>query len=509
MDTGTGTTTSLWHSSAPPPSSKLEKDASADVCVVGAGISGITTAYLLAREGKRVIVLDAGPIGGGETSRTTAHLANAIDDRFMEIEKIRGQEASRLAAESHGAAIARIEQIVREESIDCDFRRLDGYLFEPPDGDPLNLEKERDAARRAGLDVQLLERAPAPFDTGPALKFPGQGQFHPMKYLNALVRAIQQRGGMIFSGSPVEEVAGGDHPEVKTKSGRTISSSAIVVATNTPVNDWLVMHTKQAPYRTYAVAFAVPRDSFPPILLWDNQKAYHYVRLQPGAPNASEDLLIVGGEDHKTGQQQDNAAPFGRLERWIRERYPMAAEVRFRWSGQVMEPFDGLGFIGRNPADDPNVYIITGDSGQGMTHGTLGAMLISDLIHGRRNPWEKLYDPKRKPVKTALEFARENANVAVQYSDYVTPGEIKSPEELRPGFGALMRSGATKVAVYKDEEGVVHEMSAVCPHLRCIVHWNHVERTWDCPCHGSRFNCRGQVLNGPALSDLEPVAVHD
>ena len=508
METGTGTTTSCWLSSVHmPPCPPLERDAETDVCIVGAGISGLTTGYLLAREGKRVLIVDAGPIGGGETGRTTAHLANAMDDRFVQIEKIRGEKYSRLAAESHGAAIDKIEQIAREEGIDCDFRRLDGYLFEPPNGDPKNLQKEKAAAERAGLPVELVDHAPAPFDTGPALKFPRQGQFHPLKYLKGLLSSIQHQGGSVHSGTAVENVSGGDSPEVKTKSGHTIRASSVVVATNTPVNDWVVMHTKQAAYRTYAIALAIPRSAIAPILLWDNQTAYHYVRLQPGAPDSGEDLLIVGGEDHKTGQKSDHAMPFGRLEKWARDRYPMAGPVRFRWSGQVIESFDGLGFIGRNPGDSPNVYIITGDSGQGLTHGTIGGILITDLIHGRTNPWEELYDPSRKPVRTALEFAKENLNVAAQYTDFVTPGEIRSPEELRPGSGALMRNGKTKIAVYKDEHGAVHEMSAVCPHLQCIVHWNHVEKSWDCPCHGSRFDCRGHVLNGPAISNLNPLTV--
>ena len=507
-EAGSGSTTSCWREAVRMPDfPNLDRDLSADVCIVGAGISGISTAYLLAREGRKVIVLDDGPVGGGETGRTTAHLSNAIDDRFTEIEKWRGPGCARLAAESHGTAIDRIERIVSEENIDCDFRRLDGYLYSASTrGD--DLQAEYNAARRAGLNVELVERAPAPFNTGRALRFPRQGQFHPLKYLRALTEAIRQRGGEIYTGTAAREIKGGDHASVKTREGHTVTAAAVVVATNTPINDWVVMHTKQAPYRTYAIGVEIPRASIEPILLWDNLDPYHYVRLQPGAPESAHDILIVGGEDHKTGQARDMAAPFGRLEKWTRERYPNAGAIRFRWSGQVLEPLDGLGYIGRNPQDAPNLFIITGDSGQGMTHGTIGGMLITDLIVGRRNSWEALYDPSRKPLSTAREFARENLNVAAQYKDYLRPGEVRSTDEIRPGCGALIRHGKTKIAAYKDENGEVHELSAVCTHLQCIVHWNDVEKSWDCPCHGSRFDPQGRILNGPAIADLEPIAAH-
>jgi Rieske Fe-S protein len=219
------------------------------------------------------------------------------------------------------------------------------------------------------------------------------------------------------------------------------------------------------------------------------------VRLQ-------EDVLIVGGEDHKTGQEDDGADRFSRLEAWARQRFPMGT-VEFRWSGQVIEPVDGLGYIGRNPGDKGHVFVATGDPGHGMTHGTIAGMLISDMILGRPNDWERLYDPSRKSLRSAAEYVRENVNVARQYVDYVTPGEVRSEADIRPGEGAVIRHGLRKLAVYRDEAGALHRASAVCPHLGCIVHWNSLERTWDCPCHGSRFSVDGAVLNGPALGGLE------
>jgi glycine/D-amino acid oxidase-like deaminating enzyme/nitrite reductase/ring-hydroxylating ferredoxin subunit len=508
MKPTSGTTTSVWLGTGDVPSEKpLDKDQSANVCVIGAGIAGMTTAYLLGRAGKSVIVLDDGPIGGGMTARTTAHLTNALDDRFYELERLFDESGSRLAAESHTAAIDRIEAIVREEKIDCEFERVDGYLFLPANGRVKVLEDELPAAHRAGLTgVRRLERAPLDsFDTGPCLHFPRQGQFHPLKYLTGLAAAIERDGGQIFTGTHADEIEGGDDAHVTAKSGHQIRCDAIVVATNTPVNDRMVIHTKQAPYTTYVIGARIPRGSVPTMLLWDAppdlSDPYHYIRVERGADH---DVLIVGGEDHKTGQQHDGAQRWGKLEQWTRNRFPMAEEIEYRWSGQVMEPVDGLAFIGRNPADAENVFIATGDSGMGMTHGTIAGILLTDLILGRANPWADLYDPSRKPLRSLKDFAEENINVATQYADVVTPGEIDSIEEVAKGEGCVLRKGLSKLAIYRDEDGTVHSMSAVCVHLGCIVTWNAAEKTWDCPCHGSRFDAVGSVINGPANSDLPP-----
>ncbi len=512
-----GQSTSVWMATtAMPQQTALVEDTKADVCVVGAGIAGMTTAYLLARAGKSVVVLDDGPIAGGQTQRTTAHLSNALDDRYFEIERLHGTQGARLAAESHTAAIDRIGSIVHDEKIACDFERLDGYLFLPPGETEDLLDRELAAAHRAGLTaVERLPRAPlAPFDTGPCLRFPGQGQFHPLKYLAGLARAIERDGGRIFTGTHAESIEGGTPARVKTTAGPMVSADAVVVATNTPVNDRVAIHTKQAPYLTYVIGALVPRGPVPKGLFWDTLDPYHYVRLQalPAEGGAHEqgglpsyDVLIVGGEDHKTGQADDQPERYARLEAWARERFPMMQEVRFRWSGQVMETIDGLAFIGPNPLDEPNVLIATGDSGMGMTHGTIAGILLTDLILGRENAWATLYDPSRKTLRAAGEFAKENLNVVKQYGDWLTGGEVSSPEEIPTGTGAVVRRGLSKVAAYRDEQGALHECSAVCPHLGCIVDWNDAEKTWDCPCHGSRFDRFGTVLNGPANSDLSRV----
>jgi glycine/D-amino acid oxidase-like deaminating enzyme/nitrite reductase/ring-hydroxylating ferredoxin subunit len=484
----------------------LAEDVNADVCVVGAGIAGMTTAYLLARQGQSVVVLDDGRVGGGMTERTTAHLVNALDERFFGIERLHGEKGARLAAESHSAAIDLIEAIVIEEKIACDFERLDGYLFVPPGESTEILDRELAAVHRAGLaDVELVERAPlASFDTGPSLRFPRQGQFHPLKYLAGLARAIERDGGRIFTGMHAKKIEGGATARIETSGGPVVTAGAVVVATNTPVNDLVAIHTKQAPYLTYVIGARTPRGSVARALYWDTPDPYHYVRLQSAgdAQAGAYDVLIVGGEDHKTGQADDAEERYARLEAWTRERFPMIDLVKFRWSGQVMEPVDGLAFIGRNPLDADNVYIATGDSGNGMTHGTIAGILLRDLILGRENEWATLYDPARKTLRAAYEFAKENLNVAAQYGDWVTGGEVASAEEIAAGEGAVIRRGLAKVAVYRDERGALHERSAVCQHLGCIVKWNADEKTWDCPCHGSRYDPFGRVINGPAISDL-------
>ena len=492
----------IWTSVQPPTFPGLSEDATVDVAVVGAGIAGVTTAYMLAREGRSVLVLDDGEVGGGMTSVTTAHLSNALDDRYVHLQRLRGADGSRLAAQSHSAAIDRIEQTVADEAIDCDFVRLDGWLFAAPGETPDMLPRERDAARRAGLDVALEPRAPLPFEAGPAIRFPRQGQFHPLKYLYAVATAIERLGGRVVSKTHADAIEDGAPARVRAGK-RTVTAGSVVVATNVPINDRFAIHTKQAPYMTYVIGVTVPRGSVERALFWDTGDPYHYVRLQP-MPNgdADGDCLIVGGEDHKSGHADDGRARHARLEAWTRERFPTAGRLAFTWAGQVMETLDGLAYIGRNPGDE-NVYVVTGDSGMGMTHGTIAGLLLTDLIQGRDNPWRELYDPSRKVVAAAGEFVKENLDVAAQFAGYVMPGA--SPGELPWDSGAVVQRGLSKVAAYRDERGELHEMTAVCPHLGCIVQWNGSEKTWDCPCHGSRFDKTGKVLNGPANVDLAPV----
>ncbi len=500
---------SVWMDTGGCPSfPPLSESTTTDVCIIGAGVVGITTAYMLAREGRKVLVLDANAIGGVETLRTTAHLSNANDDYYVHLERQHGEKGSRLAAESHTSAIDRIEAIVAEEQIECGFTRLDGYLFVAPGEPPEFLNEELAAAHRAGLtSVYRLERSVlSSFDCGPSLCFPRQAQFNIAPYLKRLIEVVQARGGRFHGDTHVSKIEGGPTARIETTSGRSVEARAVVVATNTPINDRVVMHTKLAGYQSYVIALPVPRGSVPLGLYWDTADPYHYVRLHSDMrDHAEEDLLIIGGEDHKTGQANDAQERYSRLEAWTRKRFAGAGEVAYRWSGQLMESIDGLAYIGRNPLDAENVYIVTGDSGHGITHGTIAGMLLTDLIQGRPNPWEDLYDPSRKNVASVGNYFRENLNVAAQYTDFAFGDSVNSVDEIPNGEGAVLHHGLMRIAAYRDENGTLHECSAVCPHLGCIVGWNSGEKTWDCPCHGSRFNAEGKVIHGPAVSSLGPV----
>lgn len=500
MKSDAGRTDSLWSATADiAPRPSLTENTEANVCIIGAGISGLTTAYRLVKEGKSVVVLDDGAIASGETARTTAHLSNALDDRYVEIERLHGEQGARLAAESHTHAIDWIERIIADEGIECEFERVDGFLFPTTGEDPELLAAELDAAQRAGVPGVHMSQC-KPF--GRALCFPRQGQLHAVKYMAGLADAVERHGGRIFTRSHVSDIRKGEHPVVVTSDGRSVRCNSVVVATNSPINNWVTMHTKQEPFRTYVIGALIPKGSVPKALIWDTADPYHYLRIQ--SLSDRHDVLIVGGEDHRTGQERNTEARFDRLEEWARQWYGQIEFVEYRWSGQVMEPVDAMAFIGRNPGDE-NIYIVTGDSGNGMTHGTLAGTLIRDLIDGCDNPWRSLYDPSRKTLKAAGEFARFNLNIAKQYLGVVTAGQRGVPEDVPPGSGAVIRRGVQKIAAYHSDSGELLEFSAVCPHLGCIVGWNEAEKTWDCPCHGSRFSCDGKVINGPANTDLSPV----
>ena len=495
-----GKTVSYWEASE----NLLEKSAlnesiETEVCIVGGGISGLTTAYLLTKAGKRVVVVDDGAIGGGETSRTTAHLSNALDDRIYRIAEWHGDDRAKLAVESHGEAISQIEKICAAENIECDFLRVDGFLIEAETGGEDDLQKELDTAHRLGFtEIEKTNRAPIrDFDTGACLRFPRQGQFHVLKYLSGLARAIEASGGQLFSNTHIVEWKGEDAPEVKTASGQTIRAQQIVLATNYPLMS--KMFAELPAYRTYAIGAKVPKDSVEKCLIWDNADPYIYVRTQP---ETDYDVLIVGGEDHRTGQAEDFDARFGRLVQWTQKRFPMATEILYKWSGQYLETHDGLAFMGRYSLSEPNVFLITGDSGMGMTHGTIGGMLVSDLILGKESELAAVYNPSRILTQSLTEAVPEILSSTAPYVDWLKGGDVSSADEIKNGTGAIISHGTTKIAAYRDEDGNLHQRSAVCTHLGCIVRFNSLEKTWDCPCHGSRFGTDGRVINSPAIAPL-------
>ena len=498
---------SPWLSSidlvGPSPVSPLERDLTADVCVIGAGMAGLLTALELVQRGRSVIVLEREAVGTGDTSATTAHLTTMLDTRYFALASMHGSEATRLIATSHMRGIAHLERVANAYGIDCGFQRVSGFLCANSVAQTETLRRELEAATEAGVSCELVRRAPLP-SSGPALHVPHQAQFDPLSFLDGVRQALQREDVQIFAPVTVQSfdpVTASDQIGLRTSEGRSIRANHVVVTTGAPINDVVAMHTKQAPYRSYAlsVAMATPISA----LCWDLDAPYHYVRTGVDAASGRS-VLIVGGEDHKIGQDADGERHWQRLEDWLRERFANAGEVLSRWSGKVLETSDGLGFIGRNPGQD-RVFIATGFSGNGMTYSALGAELIADLILGTQSAFEKLYDPERKPASLSAigNFLRENLNVAEQYADWLGPADVAHPEDIPRGEGAVLRRGLKRVAVYVDPSGFAHEMSASCPHLGGVVAWNSTEKSWDCPCHGSRFDCYGKVLAGPAVSDLE------
>lgn len=503
---------SYWNDSIQPLEfGTLQEDKTTDVLIVGGGIAGLSTAYCLAMSGKRVILVEDGQLGSGETGRTTAHITYALDDRYYDLEKYFGEEKSSLAAESHRHALEWIRNTIEAENIDCRFMNADGYLFTDPTDKEENLDKEYEATQRAGLPTEMVSQMPGINLRQRAIRYPSQGQFHILKYLRGLAEAIIRMGGEIYTNTHATDISKAG----AKANGYTITANHIVVATNTPVNDIVTMHTKQWPYRTYVVAAKVPKGKLPYAMWWDTgnmdskwvAKPYHYVRLEP--LDDSSDLLISGGEDHKTGQADEEdiseSQRYERLINWTRQHFPQFSEIAYKWSGQVMEPVDCLAYIGKNPGDE-NIYIITGDSGNGMTHGTLGGLIVSDLISGQDNRWAGLYEPSRITIRTGGDYIKEVGNMAYKMAkDWLSSGDIKELNELMPGKGAVLSRGLDKIAVYKDADGTVHTCTAICPHLGGVLQWNDDEKSFDCPLHGSRFTAYGKVINGPAISDLKKI----
>jgi glycine/D-amino acid oxidase-like deaminating enzyme/nitrite reductase/ring-hydroxylating ferredoxin subunit len=472
--------------------------------VIGAGIAGLTVAYELLREGRSVVVLERGAIGQGQTGLTSAHLSNALDEGFVELQRLFGKEGARLAAESHAEAIDEIERIVGWEKIDCGFKRVSGYLFLGEGGKLDDLDAELTASRESGFTgVEFAESRRGPFPLGPALRYPNQAQFHPLRYLTGLADAVRRLGGKIFPHTEAQEVEGGKPARITTQRGFQVVCGSIVVAANVPFNDRVTMHTKMAPYRTYMVGVKLeaPHEE---ALYWDTSDPYHYLRFTQDTKG--NQILLIGGEDHRTGHGREEEEHYDELLNWAGKKLGYKPKAEYRWSGQVMEPHDGLAFIGHNPGDEDNVYIVTGDSGHGLTHGTIAGLLLRDLILKRENAWAELYEPGRVNLRSLTTYLRENASSTAPYSEWLTPGDVSSISDIPPGEGAVIRAGVQKIAAFKDSLGRVHMCSAVCPHLNGIVHWNSAEKTWDCPCHGSRFDRTGKVINGPAATGLREIA---
>lgn len=496
----------IWFSNVKLPEfPKLEKNIKADVCIIGAGISGLTTGYNLCREGKSVVILEDGKIGSGETGRTTGHLTNGIDDHYYKIEKLFGLKGAKFTAQSHTAAIDTIEKIIKKENIKCNFCRVDAYLFLQPKDKIDLLEKELAASHRAGLTTVELIKKPkiSGIKLRHCLRFPKQGQIHVLKYIAGLAKVIIKKKGKIFEMSHALEITPGKTSIVKLKNGCTVHAKYIVIATNSPIYDKTQLFAKQKADRTYVIGARIPKGTLEKALFWDTANPYHYVRVQPGNKNSQYDFALIGGEDHRVGENHKADEKFKLIETWARRHIPKLGKIEYQWSGQIMEPVDYLAFIGKYPLTTGNIYVATGDSGNGLTHGTIAGILITDLIMKRNNPWQEIYNPARKIIKKMPSLISLGINTVSHFIAYLTPGETKNINRMARNSGKVIRKGAAKIAVYRDQKGKFHQCTAICPHMKGILAWNATENTWDCPLHGSRFTAYGDVINGPANASIK------
>jgi len=501
---------SYWIDSAElPPFPPLSRDIDVDVVVVGGGIMGITAAYLAKQAGKRVALIERARCASVDTGHTTAHLTAVTDLRLRDIAKTFGDDAARATWDAGMAAIDQIVTLIRREGIDCDFRWVPGYLHAPvrdPDRKYIEeLEKEAKKATELGITAEMQNAVP--FFNVPGVKFPHQALFHPRKYLRALLEKIPGEGSHVFEESAVDEF--NDQPLSVKSNGHTVRGKYLILATHTPLTgntgmmSAMLFQTKLALYTSYVVSGKLPRDRIPEASFWDNAEPYDYLRVEHRGEK--EDYAIFGGEDHKTGQETDTEKPFLRLEKRLREYVP-EIQIDHRWSGQVIETNDGLPFIGETAE---NQFVGTGFAGNGMTFGTLSAMMAIDALQGRSNPWKDLFDVHRKKLLGGTwTYLKENKDYPFHMlRDWIARGEGDSLSQLRPGEGKILKLDGKKVAAHRDENGEVTLCSAVCTHLKCIVDWNSAEKTWDCPCHGSRFTPSGEVISGPAEEPLEQLPV--
>ena len=493
-----------WIDSATLPKfPKLDRDETVDVAIVGGGITGLTAAYLLALEGRRVAVLERERCAEIDTGHTTAHLSMVTDQRLADLVKNFGRDHAQAVWDAGLAAIGQIDAIISELEIACDFAWVPGYVHAPigaPAGEAAgSFKDEASVAADLGFDAAFLDEVP--FVGGPGVRFNDQARFHPRKYLAGVARAIVDRGGTIFEHSAAGEFS--SRPLSITSNGHRLSCGSIVLATHNPLVGTAglagatLFQTKLSLYTSYVVGGRVEKGRIPDALFWDTADPYHYLRIEP---HRNHDFVIFGGEDHKTGQASDTSACFDRLERTLLSMIGRI-EITHRWSGQVIETPDGLPYIGETAEHQ---FAGTGYSGNGMTFGTLAGMMAADRIAGRANPWADLFDPGRRKIRGgAWDYVKENKDYPYYLvRDRFAGSEGKSVREVARGSGKVLDLNGQRLAVSRDERGHVIKRSAVCTHMGCLVDWNEAERTWDCPCHGSRFKPDGSVIAGPAEAPL-------
>jgi glycine/D-amino acid oxidase-like deaminating enzyme/nitrite reductase/ring-hydroxylating ferredoxin subunit len=497
-----------WISSAeladfPPLSSDLE----VDVVVIGAGLTGITTAHLLKKSGAKVALLERQRCAGADSGHTTAHLTYVTDERLHRLVKVFGRDAARAFWEAGIEGIDRIFEITKEQRIECEFRWVPGFLHgslkDGSQDDRAGLEEDAQLAEELGFEAEFLESVP--YARKPGIRFANQGKFHPIKYLDALLRTLPGKGSHVFENTEVTEVESG--PLTIHAGNFKVRCSYLVIATHNPLMgktkfiDATLFQSKLALYTSYVLGARLPLGLIPEALFWDTTDPYYYLRVEP---RSDHDYVIFGGEDVKTGQEDNAQEVFGRLEKQLLNVLPQA-QVQDRWLGQVVETNDGLPFIGESAGKQ---FIATGFCGNGFTLGTLSAVMARDRFLGRKNPWFDLFAVDRKKFHGGTwRYIKENLDYPFYLlRDRLAGAESDSVDDLKIGEGKIIRLEGKKVAAFRDEDGKVTLCSPVCTHLKCIVHWNTADKTWDCPCHGSRFKPTGEVFSGPAEEPLEKLS---
>ena len=496
-----GRPVSLWLATTPQthyPS--LSGDVAVDVAVLGGGISGIATAYLLKQSGMTAAVLDAGRLVESVTGNTTAKVTSQHGLIYSQLISDFGEEKARLYGEAQEAAKERIASLVEQLGIECDFRRTSAYTYTLDEAETGQLEREADAARGLGLPASYTEETELPFRVRAAVRFDNQAQFHPRKYLLALAERIPGGGSHVFERTRAFDIEDGDPCAVKTGGG-TVRARSVVVATHFPYYDPNIYFAAMYPTRSYVLGCRlngpVPRGMYV-----STGTPHNSVRNNP---YDGGEIVMLGGEHHKTGQGGDTRERYQRLEEWARANFDIKS-IEFRWSTQDNNTVDGVPYVGKLSSGSEHVYVATGFRGWGMTNSHVAAVLLNDMIAGRENPWAGVFDPSRfKPVTSARDFVRENMNVAKEFmADRVSTPKLESFDGIPLGHGEVVEWRGERLAVYKDDRGAVTACSAACTHMGCIVRWNSAEKSWDCPCHGSRFDHEGKVIQGPANESLTP-----
>jgi len=492
--------TSLWVATAPAPQfPALQDEIAVDVAVLGGGIVGVTVALLLKRAGKTVALIESSRIVQGVTGYTTAKVTSGHNLIYRNLIDAFGEESARIYAESNQAALERIARFVADERIACDFERKPNYCYGESPEELQRIEDEVAAAQRLGLPVEFVSQTGLPFPIMGAVRYDHQAQFHPRKYLLHLARLLPGDGSYIFEETRAADVEEGNPCRVITDKG-VVRARDVVVATHFPILDRGLFFARAYQQREYAICVRGDTSKDPGGMYISVGSPTRSVRTAPAEDGLR---LIIGGEKHRPGEDPKNEQRYLALEEFARSRFGLDT-VEYRWSTQDVYSMDGVPYIGKLRPGSDHLYVATGFNAWGMTNGTLAAMIIADLVLEVANPWAELYDPNRLNLRaSAPTMIKEGLSAARHFiGDRISKG-TKSPGGIPPGEGAIVEVGGERLAVYKDEQGTQHAVSPVCTHMRCIVGWNSVEKSWDCPCHGSRFSTEGTVLHGPAVVDLE------